>query len=148
MASSNGAPRCQPSLRTNRALPLSKDSSRKGPVPTALVKSVVSLGTVKVTSRSNIGSWLFGLGQVTTTALGPAALMSLADATGTLLAPPIPYSRRSDQTTSSEVTGLPSWNVALSAMVNVQFRCSASGSHLDANRGATMGSTPGTVNGS
>lgn len=116
-------------------------------MPFGRVKSVVSFLTVNVISRTSNGICELGSGVASTICPGPSAVMPSTD-TGILDGPPCSRSLRSDQTTSSEVTGVPSWKVAPSARVNRQRLPSASGSHAVARRAATVGFAAGTVSGS
>ncbi len=57
----------------------------------------------------------------------------------------VPRNRFSDQTTSSAVTGVPSWNFAPSAMVKRQVFKSSEGFQVAASLGAVLVLSPGAA---
>ncbi|CAM5596485.1 hypothetical protein SGLAM104S_07874 [Streptomyces glaucescens] len=76
----------------------------------------------------------------------PSAVMFSAWMPGSREAPEgVPRSRRSEWTTSSAVTGVPSWKSAPLARVNRQVFRSSEACHLAASRGTVFGLLPGTV---
>lgn len=76
----------------------------------------------------------------------PSALMFPAWMPGRRAAPEgVLRSRFSDHTTSSAVTGLPSWNTAPLAILNVHVFRSLDESHDAASLGTVFSSVPGTA---
>lgn len=81
-----------------------------------------------------------------TTVSVPSAVMFFSWMPGRREAPDgVARSRFSEKTTSSAVTGVPSWNLAPLARVNRQVFRSSEGFQLAARRGSVLGLVPGTV---